>query len=193
MTILIASKPFHYLCSSFRKVRSGAVTWIKTTTLLSAVMAAAVLACFGPVNARAISSSYAEDVGAVVDKVCFSSMEESSVAVDSRKVILLIDRKIDWSGAGSASFWRVVEQVVQNMNDAREGAPGFDLYVAPPSQGLRTTVGRELSTGVLCEHGVTTKCRNRNFWSASGVDSRILAEIVVRETIRDTPLLKACR
>jgi hypothetical protein len=156
-------------------------------------MAAALLNSCAHGNAGDLSPNYAEDVNAVANKVCFSSMTELIVSVDPSKTIDLSDRRIDWSGPGSESFWRTAEQVVQNLNRDRVGGTGFVLYVSPVSTDMAKKVGRELSAGVLCENGSTPRCRNRNFWSASDIDNHILAEIVVRETIRDVPLVKSCR
>lgn len=167
----------------------------QTQRLLLAAMPIFAILSLHSAHAFEDTGEYLEIIKSVSGRVCFTEMERRDLRVDRNREVKLADRTIDYLETRSKSFLDAAQRVVQELNRGRNPTVGssYNLHLSSPSKTKIPGVGRTLTAGVLCEEGHSRGCRNRNFWSSWDVRLETLTEIVIRETIRDEPLLSLCR
>lgn len=167
-----------------------------TKTRLTAVAAAAaspLVLCPASQAQQSDLERYNALVQSVAGRVCYEQHADLALGADARKSISLVETKIDQSNLFLVEFQSAARQVVKEIGDDRtmSRSAGYELYAVPTAG--RPIAGRELAAGVLCEHGRTTGCRNRNYYFERRVGAYVIAEIVVRETLKDAPLVTRCK
>lgn len=87
-----------------------------------------------------------------------------------------------------------VERQVAEINAKADNASQVYALTVESSLAMRDKVGRVLAASVICSvEGAGDQCRNHNYWGGPDIDPVLFADIVLRNTLADQPLVDECK
>lgn len=124
--------------------------------------------------------------------ICYSSHDEQIRSVPISTRLRLHNQPLEHWQDWDREVYSAAKTMIDNLNsNAPASSPLFDISIAPAYPVRRGNV--PLVAGVICIGDIDSRtCRNRNFWGTRGNTPVEFADAVLRNSLADIPLLKAC-